>query len=56
MESVPDEKDIRQMLERLRAPAFPDEVFKTRDPALGQILDWKRSTASSALAALLTDP
>lgn len=56
MESAPDENDIRQMLERLRAPAFPDEVFNARDPALGQILDWKRSTASSALAGLLTDP
>ncbi|MGY8632128.1 hypothetical protein RAD15_06495 [Bradyrhizobium sp. 14AA] len=44
------------MLERLRPPAFPDEVFNAGDPALGQILDWKRSTASSALAGLLTDP
>jgi hypothetical protein len=56
MESVPSERDIEALLERLRPPEFPDEAFDERDAALGQIVDWKKSTASSQLAGLLTEP
>jgi hypothetical protein len=44
MEAVPSPEDIQQLLERLRPPQFPDEVFDPRDSALGQVTDWKRST------------
>jgi hypothetical protein len=56
MESVPSPHDIQQFLESLRPPQFPDEIFDPRDPDLGQVTDWKRSTANAALAGLLTDP
>ena len=56
MESGPSEQDIQQLLESLRPPEFPDEAFDERDPMLGQVIDWKKSTVSSQLAGLLTEP
>jgi hypothetical protein len=56
MEPAPSEAEIQAFLAGLRPPEFPDEVFDSRETALGQIVDWKKSTASSLLAGLLTDP
>lgn len=56
MESAPSPEEIQQFLESLVPPQFPDEIFDPRDAALGQVVDWKRSTASAELAGLLTEP
>ena len=56
MRSDPSPEEIQELLAKLTPPKFPDEVFDARDPHMGQIADWKKSTTSSVIAGLLTDP
>jgi hypothetical protein len=48
--------DIHALLERMRPPSIPDEVFSPDNTILLQITSWRKLYVASILSGLLTEP
>ena len=55
-DETPPTIDIEELLQRMRPPSIPNDVFVQSNAALWQITAWRKLYVASVLSGLLTEP